>query len=106
MKSAILAILLLKALLAVPTKRRIFAVIVGTLLLVVAVLFVGSVASIQYKLDVKRKQLHEQWRQESLQYWKLKNALINIGIVDVLEVQDGLSEIRRSNGDVEYWRAP
>lgn len=104
MKSAILAISPLKASLAVLTKvanKAGFPLIVAMLLSLIMAALWSSYARAE-----AAKQLHEQWRQESLQYWKLKNALINIGIEDVMEVQDGLSEIRRPNGAVEYWRAP
>jgi hypothetical protein len=101
MKSATLVISLLKASLAVRTESLTFA---GLALLTLTLSV--CVAKISYDRAVEQKQLLEQWRQESLQYWKLKNALINIGIDDVMEIQDGLSEIRRPNGAVEYWRTP
>lgn len=45
-----------------------------------------------------------EWQQDSIKYWKLKNALINVNVEDVVERQDGVSEFRMLNGSVEIRR--
>lgn len=42
-----------------------------------------------------------EWQQDSIKYWKLKNAMINVGIEDIIEVTEGVSEIRQLDHSVE-----
>lgn len=71
-----------------------------------ALFFLGIAVSIFfcYVCMVVGPTKQSEGQQDSIKYWKLKNALINVNVEDVVERQDGVSEFRMLNGSVEIRR--